>query len=113
MGSENRRRQHLIPVRVSAAERDAIRANAEAHSLAPSSYMRQRALGHRPKITVDQQAIHELARLRGDLGRLGGLLRMWLSDTDRTGFGQHLNVPEILTRIVALQDEIEGSIRRL
>ena len=113
MGSENRRRQYLIPVRVSADERAAIRDSAQAHSLAPSALMRDLALRHRPKITIDQQAIHELARLRGDLGRLGGLLRMWLSDTDRTGFGQHLDVPEILERTVALQDRIEGTLRRL
>ena len=75
--------------------------------------MRQIALRHRPKVTVDQRAIHELARLRGDLGRLGGLLRMWLSDDRRAGFGQHLDVPDLLERTEALRDQIEAAIKRL
>ena len=33
--------------------------------------------------TVDQEAILELAKINGDLGRLGGLLKMWLTNRDR------------------------------
>ena len=33
--------------------------------------------------TVDQAAILELAKINGDLGRLGGLLKMWLTNRDR------------------------------
>ncbi|BBM05575.1 hypothetical protein HAALTHF_23430n [Vreelandella aquamarina] len=47
-----------------------------------------------------------MAKLYGDLGRMGGLLKMWLSDGSRSAYGNHLGVPELVNRIGELQQEI-------
>ena len=47
-------------------------------SLSISAFVRAVCLGHEIKSTVDQDAILTLARMNGDLGRLGGLLKMAL-----------------------------------
>lgn len=113
MGSETRRRDRLIPVRVSDEERSAIRDTATAVSLAPSTLMRELALGHRPRSTIDAQAIHQLARLAGDLGRTGGLLKMWLSTAELVPLAEANEVTDILQRTLQLQDEIKDVVRRL
>ena len=113
MGSETRRRDRLISVRVSTEESAAIRATAAAASLAPSTLMRKLALGHKPRSTIDAQAIHQLARLAGDLGRNGGLLKMWLSTAELLPLAEANEVTAILQRTLALQDEIKDVVRRL
>jgi hypothetical protein len=38
---------------------------------------------------VDHKQVEELARINGDLGRLGGLLKLWLTNDARTAqFGE-------------------------
>lgn len=113
MGSETRRRTRIVPVRMSADERAAIVDAAAASSLAPSTFMREVALGHRPRSTIDQQAIHRLALLHGDLGRVGGLLRMWLTNDERVAFAEALDVPGAVDDIRSLQAAIADAVRNL
>jgi hypothetical protein len=49
-------------------------------SLSLSAFVKAVCLGHVVKSTVDQDAVLTLARINGDLGRLGGLLKMALSE---------------------------------
>ena len=113
MGSETRRRTRIVPVRMSEDEYAAVLDAATASSLAPSTFLREVALGHRPRTTIDQQAIHRLALLHGDLGRVGGLLRMWLGNDERLGFAQALDVPGAVEELRALQAVIAEVVREL
>lgn len=113
MGSETRRRAKIVPVRVSPDELATIRDNAAGTSLATSTFMRETAIGHRPRSTVDRQAVHRLAILRADLGRVGGLLRMWLANDERVAFGESLDVPGLVVRIDELRARIEAAVREL
>jgi len=79
------RRDEVLKIRVTAAERAAIDAGAKRVQLSTGAYLRALGLGHNPPSKVDLQAIRELGMLRADLGRLGGLLKLWL--TDRAGEG--------------------------
>jgi len=55
---------------------------------------------------VDYQYVRELAKLGSDLGRLGGLLKLWLTDDVRTTrFGQE-TLLAALTRIDNTQKEM-------
>jgi hypothetical protein len=84
MGTQRRRRDATpIYVRVSAAEKAQLQAIAEACSCSVPALLRHTALGHQVKSTLDHQAVMELSRLRGDLGRMGGLLKLWLTQDDR------------------------------
>ena len=82
--SERRRRETLIPaIRVTAAEKAAIEANAEQHGLGTAEFLRRLGLGVVPDSKLDQQAVRELAKVSGDLGRLGNLLKLWLAHQER------------------------------
>jgi len=54
-----------------------------------SAYLRLLGQGYVPKSIIDNNKVMELARINGDLGRLGGLLKLWLSNDARTAqFGE-------------------------
>ena len=107
-----RRDQRLPEIRVTAAERSAIEAGAERVQMSTAAYLRALGLGHDPPSKVDLRAIHELGRLRADLGRLGGLLKLWL--TDRVGEGTEArDVSRVLAEIERRQAEIEAAVVRL
>ncbi|MCC4289627.1 plasmid mobilization protein [Vreelandella aquamarina] len=106
MGNETRKRTTHIMVRVSPDEKEAIAQAAAKCDLKVPTYLRELGLGYAPKSTVDAQAFEQLAKLYGDLGRMGGLLKMWLSDGSRSAYGNHLGVPELVNRIGELQQEI-------
>ena len=68
--------------------------------------------GHLPGVertmaeAVGALASSELVRINGDLGRLGGLLKLWLTDDVRTlQFGE-ATILALLGRIEATQDEM-------
>ena len=112
MGSPTRKRTVLIPVRVSPEEKEAIRAQAQAFSVAPSAFLRNLGLGEPLRCTVDQQAILTLLQVNADLGRLGGLLKLWLSGEARA----RILVPEVralLKQIEATQAELRARVRAL
>ena len=50
--------------------------------------------------------VRELARINGDLGRLGGLLKLWLTNDERTAQFGEATLRAVLARIEATQDEM-------
>lgn len=75
-GSEKRIRNLILPVRLSAEERAAIEAAAEAAKLTISSYVRQQLIGKQaPRAVTRKPADHrELVRLLGEIGKIGSNL---------------------------------------
>lgn len=69
-----------IHFRVSSEEREIIRSNAQKCSLSVGQYLRLLGVGYKPKCTTNLQAIDDLLKINADLGRLGGLLKLWLTD---------------------------------
>lgn len=80
-----RERRKPLKVYVSPKERQRILALAKDCRLAPSTYLRRIGLGYQPKSAIDREAIRELAKVNADQGRLGGLLKLWLSDKKGEG----------------------------
>jgi len=115
VGTETRQRSaRKICVRVSAAERAQLEATAAACSCSVSALLRSTALGHPVSSTVDAQAITELSRLRGDLGRVGGLLKLRLAaESDSTDRGERAGIYDLLDQLVALQARIKERIEAL
>lgn len=64
-------------------EHQLIAANAAAVGLSKSAYLRAVGLGHEIKSILDHERITDLLRINGDLGRLGGLLKLWLTRPER------------------------------
>lgn len=96
-------------------ERERIEANAKAAGLSASAYLLAVGQGYQVNGVTDFQNVRELVRVNGDLGRLGGLLKLWLTDDARTArFGSD-TIRALLRKIEATQDQIstiaEGVVR--
>lgn len=87
-------------------ERKQIEANANAAGLSLSTYLLNVGIGYQIRGMVDHKQVEELARINGDLGRLGGLLKLWLTDDERTAQFGKATIRAVLSRIEATQDQM-------
>lgn len=115
MGSESRRRQKHIMVRVSEDEHAAIGARAAQFGYGENNratLLRDLGLGIEPKSAIDAQAVLDLLQVSADLGRLGGLLKHWLqsvgSDRDTA-----VDVRDLLSQITATQALLKAKVMAL
>lgn len=108
MESKKPTRKGSTPIKVYCLpdERAGIEANARQARKSVACYLREVGLGYRLHSAVDLDAVHELARINGDLGRLGGLLKLWLAADARTARFTPATVQVLLERIAAQQDEL-------
>ncbi len=101
-----KKRSHHLRVPVFDDEKAVIEAQAARAGMSVARYLREVGQGYRIKSVVDYQYVRELARINGDLGRLGGLLKLWLTDDVRTAqFGQS-TILAVLSKIEATQKEM-------
>lgn len=75
-----RERNRPLRVVVSLEERAKIEAIAHSAGMSVSAYLRALGLGHQPTSAFDTEAVRILAKVAGDQGRLGGLLKLLLSE---------------------------------
>lgn len=101
----HRRRQHLR-VPVFPEEKAVIQHHAGQAGLSVARFLREVGQGYRIQGVVDYLQVRELARINGDLGRLGGLLKLWLTDDERTTRFGEATVLALLARIEATQNEM-------
>jgi hypothetical protein len=87
-------------------ERRQIEANANAAGLTLSTYLLNVGIGYQIRGIIDHKQVEELARINGDLGRLGGLLKLWLTDDERTAQFGKATIRAVLSRIEATQDQM-------
>ncbi len=87
-------------------ERAVIEDNARRAGLSVARYLREVGQGYQIKGVMDYQHVRELVRVNGDLGRLGGLLKLWLTDDARTARFGESTILALLGRIEATQDEM-------
>jgi hypothetical protein len=106
------RGQKPFKVWVTPAERASIEKKAAATGLSASTYFRTLALAYEPKSLLDAQHVGELLKLGGDMGRLGGLLKMWLVDAPGRGAPEK-NVREVLDEILELRRAIGEKVSSL
>lgn len=84
----------------------AISANCQ---LSLSTFAKRLCLGYQPPSKADAQAVLELLRVNADLGRLGGLLKFWLSEPDRNAN----EVRRLLHELEAAKEELIQKVRAL
>ena len=78
-----------------------------------AAYLRNVGLGYQVPGILDNKRVEELARINGDLGRLGGLLKLWLTDDVRTAKFGEATVRALLERIETTQDQMAGVMRAI
>lgn len=106
------KRSKRILVSMTDAEWSMIRDSAAAAHMSVSTYLRNLGLGHEPPSTFDMEAVAALAKVNGDQGRLGGLLKLWL--TERPGEGaSESDVARMLRQIEAFQQQMAPLALRL
>lgn len=95
-----------INVWVTPDEKAAIEAFAKQCGRSTSGYLRMLGLGYEPKSIMDNARVEELAKINGDLGRLGGLLKLWLTNDVRTAQYGESTIRAALARIEDTQDKM-------
>ncbi|MGH2291278.1 MULTISPECIES: conjugal transfer transcriptional regulator TraJ [Pseudomonas] len=108
--------KHLrVPVLPS--EELTIKENASKASLTVAEYLRRLSLGYEITSTLDSQYVAQIVKINADQGRLGGLLKLWLTDDAKlTACGTPLTpgmVRALLKRIEANQDEMLRLVQAL
>lgn len=113
--SGSRKRTRHLRVPVTPEEAVAIEKQAEVTGLSIAAYLRLVGLGYQPRSMVDLREAREIVRVNGDLGRLGGLLKLWLSDDGRLGQFEAEKMRRIiqgvLAKIEANQEELRTIVK--
>lgn len=113
---------HKIPTRkngrhlrvpVLSSEEIQIKSNAATAGLSIAEYLRRISLGYQIQSSVDKDYILQLAKINGDLGRLGGLLKLWLTQDKRVAHFDLHTVKTLLNRIQATQDAMLEVVKKL
>jgi hypothetical protein len=101
-----------IAVWVTAAERVEIAARAEAVGLSMSAYLRALGRGYVPPSRLDARVALDLLRVSGDLGRLGGLLKLWLTERPGQGVSEG-EVRRLLEQIGELRGQLVEKVAQV
>jgi hypothetical protein len=117
--SDKRLRSKIIMVRVSPAEHEEIGKKALFCGKKVPSYMRSLAHDYPIQSKVDQLALSELIKIRADLGRLGGLLKIWLTNNDKNktnaslGGRSYFSIDHLVDELEKKQNEILEIARKV
>ena len=105
------RRDRMVKFRATAEEADAIAAQARTVGMSVGAYSRAVGAGYQPRAVVDQDRIDTMLKVNGDLGRLGGLLKLWLSDDAKLRQFDRGQVRQAILAALRRIDENQGSLR--
>ncbi|SEQ92601.1 hypothetical protein SAMN04244573_02529 [Azotobacter beijerinckii] len=91
-------------------EKAAIEDKARAAGKSVAAYMRAVGLGYEVGSVIDAGLVGELSKINADQGRLGGLLKLWLTNDERfAGFDEatmRATIKAVLGKIDATQDAL-------
>ncbi|MFA5216662.1 DNA transfer protein [Sulfuricurvum sp.] len=112
------KRLKTITIKVNANEYKIINDKAQSHSLNTSTYLRNLAMNYPVKSMVDRQAVTALLRVNGDLGKVGGLFKMWLMRNgeykdDFSGERTYKDIDALVNEIEKLMKDIRNDAGEL
>ena len=102
-----------LPVPVRLDEEQGIRTKARDTGLSVARYMRQVSLGYLVPSAIDNQQVEKLLKINGDLGRVGGLLKMWLTNDVRLKITSKAEIEATLATIRTTQNAMLDAILEL
>ncbi|WAH57707.1 CopG family transcriptional regulator [Pseudomonas silvicola] len=100
-----RRRGKPIEVWVTEEEKTVISDKAKEARLSRSGYLRALGLNTPIRSVVDLKAVADLAKVNGDLGRVAGLLKLWLAEKHGEG-ANAANVESTMVEFRKLQKAV-------
>ncbi|EOI3457165.1 conjugal transfer transcriptional regulator TraJ [Cronobacter turicensis] len=103
-------RKNSTPIKVYCLpqEKFLIQENAEASGLSVAGFVRRVAMGYQVDSIVDIKQVNELSRVNADLGRLGGLLKLWLANDPRTVDFSPTLIKTLLAKIESTSQELRN-----
>ena len=110
---KNRKDYPPIKVYCFPDEKQAIEQQAASTGLRKSSYLLRVGMGYPIRSIVDHHQVEELMKINGDLGRLGGLLKLWLSKEKPVAGIEARTVRETLKKIDTAQDQMLALMQRV
>ena len=102
-------KKNVIKLYVSDIELQVIMQNANKASLSLSTFGKKVCLGYEINSKIDSKSVLDLIKVNADLGRLGGLLKLWLTTPDRNEF----EVRKLLKSLESLKTDLEAKISQL
>lgn len=117
----NKTKSHLkssyINTRCTLNEYQAIKEKAANTGLSASAYLRNLGMNYPIKSVADQRALSELVKCKSDLGRLGGLFKLWLEGENGTwgnlGDRRYEDISDLVDDLIAKEDELLQIARKL
>ncbi|MCS6162436.1 conjugal transfer transcriptional regulator TraJ [Shewanella baltica] len=103
---KSRKGSQRITVYCLPEEKKLIEENAMAAGKTASSYLLAVGQGYQVTGIVDAKQVREMAKISGDLGRLGGLLKWWLTDDARVANFTPETIRTVLSKIEDTQIEL-------
>jgi hypothetical protein len=106
---KNLLRKRRIEIRLNKHELETITDKAKLRGLNRSAYLRNVSINYPVKSIVNRQVTFALLKSNGDLGKLGGLFKMWLNESgdDQEALLNQFGYENIDT----LVDEIEAQLK--
>ncbi|NOS75083.1 MAG: conjugal transfer protein TraJ [Methyloglobulus sp.] len=104
--TSNRKTTTPIKVCCTPDERQTLIEKAGQCGLSVSNFMRTVGLGIGVVSIVDHRKVDELVRINGDLGRLGGLLKLWLANEAHF---KHISTHGFKDQILATISDIKAN----
>jgi hypothetical protein len=95
------------------AEKKQIKRQADAAGLSVAAYLRNVGLGYEIHGILDYRRMEDLARANGDLGRMGGLLKLWLTNDERLRKFGPVRVRAMILRVLAKIDDNQDALRKI
>ncbi len=103
----------MITFRAKNHEKAILDEKAKQCALTRSQYVKKTALGIVPRSHLDQRVIQTLLTLNADIGRVGGLLKLWLVNHNDAPLVEKIDVRELVTEIRSLKNEIKNVVSKL
>jgi hypothetical protein len=109
-----RPRRDVPPVKVwvTDADKSEVANRAAQAGLSMSAYLLAAGLNHKTRSVLDLKAVAELARVNGDLGRIAGLLKLWLAEKRGQG-ARAVDVDAMMVEFRELQGEIRSIMSKV
>jgi hypothetical protein len=94
-------------------EKRQIKRQADAAGLSVAAYLRNAGLGYEIHGMLDYRCVEDLARVNGDLGRMGGLLKLWLTNDERIMKFGPVRVRAMILRLLAKIEGNQDGLRKI
>ncbi|MEM8217215.1 conjugal transfer transcriptional regulator TraJ [Morganella morganii] len=113
--TDNQTRKNSTPIKVYCLpeEKMQIEANAATAGLSVAAYLRKVGMGYDVESMVDIEQVNELSRVNADLGRLGGLLKLFLANDPRTVDFSPTLIRTLLAKIESTRQELRNIMDKI